>query len=60
AFVGRIIDGTGKAPFDGVVLVEDGKIGKVGSFVAAHAEGAEGIKNAIRAGCLDQIVTSEE
>jgi len=31
AVIGRIIDGTGKEPFKGVVLVEDEKIAKVGT-----------------------------
>jgi len=31
AIIGKIIDGTGKAPFEGVVLVEGEKIEKVGS-----------------------------
>lgn len=30
AFVGRIIDGTGKAPFDGTILIDGEKIEKVG------------------------------
>ncbi|MGC9140612.1 hypothetical protein [Athalassotoga sp.] len=30
AFVGRIIDGTGKTPFDGIILIDGEKIEKVG------------------------------
>ncbi len=33
AFVGRIIDGTGKVLFDGVVLIDGEKIEKVGEKV---------------------------